>query len=279
MRVLIACEYSGTVRDAFVRRGHYARSCDLLTTESLPDPVKFRGDFGCWNHDRYTPGCEDCEFDEPYCHEHSMPAFECNCLGPTEDEAEYADDCEHGARHRSGDLFGVEDIESYDLLIAHPPCTHLAVSGARWLTRHWVKKGKGGYWHDPTEKLRLQAEAIEFVKRIAALPVKKIVIENPVSRLSTLFRKPDQIIQPWQFGHENFKATCLWLKGLPTLKTTKVITPPSKTDPDWKKWNSIWLAPPGEDRWKMRSLTFKGIAEAMAEQWGSEVKDRQLTFV
>lgn len=278
MRVLIACEHSGKVRNAFNRRGHYARSCDLLSTESLPDSVKFRGDFGCWNHEQFTPDCEDCEYDEPYCHEHQLPAHECTCLGPTEDEAEYADDCEHGARHRAGDLFSVEDIESYDLLIAHPPCTHLAVSGARWLTRHWVKKGKSGYWHDPTEKLGLQAEAIEFVKRIAALPVKKIVIENPISRLSTLFRKPDQIIQPWQFGHENFKATCFWLKGLPKLKPTRVLTPPVNTDPDWKKWNSIWLAPPGKDRWKIRSLTFDGIAEAMAEQWGSVEESRQLTF-
>lgn len=170
--------------------------------------------------------------------------------------------CEEGARHRAGDIFGVEDIESYDLVIAHPPCTHLAVSGARWLTRHWVVKKShpdGGYWHDPTEKLRQQAEAVEFVKRLNDLPVRRIAIENPISRLSTLFRKPDQIIQPWQFGHGETKATCLWLKNLPLLKPTQVV---GGREP------RVWMMS-GKDRWKNRSRTYIGVAEAMAAQWGA----------
>lgn len=264
MRVLIACEYSGAVRDAFTARGHYARSCDLLRTEVLSQTVKFRGDLGCFDHPTPDPDCWDCVNDEPWCHEHDMFAYECNCLGPTEDEAEYDEENQiemRGARHLTGDLFTVEDIEGYDLLIAHPPCTHLAVSGARWLTRHWVQRKSGGYWHDPTEKLRLQAEAVEFVKRIYNLPVPRIAIENPISRLSTLFRKPDQIIQPWQFGHGETKATCLWLKGLPKLKPTNIVE---------GREQRIWKLPPSPDRWKERSRTFAGIAEAMAAQWSSD---------
>lgn len=261
MKVLIACEFSGTVRDAFTARGHFARSCDLLNTESKPEPVTFRPDFGCFNHAKMQPGCEDCEYDEPWCHRHGQYAYECPCLGPTEDEAEYEESYERGARHRAGDLFGVEEIETYDLLIAHPPCTHLAVSGARWLTRHFVQRKDGGYWHDPTEKLRQQAEAVEFVKRIAALPVPRIAIENPISRLSTLYRKPDQIIQPWQFGHGETKATCLWLRNLPPLKPTNVVN---------GREARVHKLPPSADRWKLRSLTYRGIAEAMADQWGAD---------
>ncbi len=216
MKVLIACEYSATVRNAFEAMGHYARSCDLLPTE-VQQPVRFRHEFGCMEHEQFDPACEACEHDEPWCHRCGMYAYECPCLGPTEDEAEYVD-CEHGARHLTGDLFSIDrrELESYDLLIAHPPCTHLAVSGARWLTRHWVKKGRGGYWHDPTDKLRLQAEAIAFVKRIWAMPIPLKCIENPISRLSTLWQKPTQIVHPWQFGHGETKATCLWLTTRPT---------------------------------------------------------------
>lgn len=263
MKVLVACEFSGSVRDAFAERGHFARSCDLLSTESLSQPVRFTPDFGCYEHERRQPDCDACEHDEPWCHLHGMYAFECTCLGPTEDEAEYADTCEHGARHRAGDLFSVEDIESYDLVIAHPPCTHLAVSGARWLTRHWVAKKShpdGGYWHDPTEKLKQQADAVEFVRRINEMPVKRLAIENPISRLSTLFRKPDQIIQPWQYGHGETKATCLWLRGLPPLRPTNIVE---------GRENRVHNLPPSADRWKLRSLTYAGIAAAMADQWGA----------
>lgn len=274
MKVLVACEYSGTVRDAFSRRGHFVRSVDILPTESIPETVKFRCDYGCPEHEQRDPDCWDCENDEPYCHLHDMWAYECPCMGPTEDEAEYGpDEWElKGARHVSGDLFSVESIETYDLIIAHPPCTHLALSGNKWLTRCWIANKKlpgGGYWHDPTEKLRLQAEAVEFVKRIAALPVKRIVIENPMSRLSTLWRKPDQKVQPWHFGDEAEKTTCLWLKNLPELKPTKivgkgkrVITKGGKSLPEW------YNLPPSPDRGKLRSKTFQGFAEAMAEQWG-----------
>jgi hypothetical protein len=265
LRVLVACEHSGAVRDAFAARGHYARSVDLLPTESLPETVRGRGEYSCFDcaiHGR-VEGCEECEYGEPWCHLHGMDAWECPCIGPTEDEAEYTDDGERGARHLTGDLFTVEDIESYDLLIAHPPCTHLAVSGARWLTRHWVTKkshSQRGYWHDPAEKLKAQAEAVEFAKRIMALPVERIGMENPISRLSTLFRKPDQIIQPWQFGHGETKATCLWLKNLPKLKPTNIVA---------GRDNRIHRLPPSPDRWKERSKTFPGIAAAMAQQWGS----------
>ena len=259
MRVLIACEFSGAVRDAFTALGHYARSCDLLPTESL-HPVRYRHEFGCLDHPRYTPGCEACD-DEPYCHLHDMNAADCSCLGPTEDEAEYHEEYELGARHRTGDLFSLNplELESYDLLIAHPPCTHLAVSGARWLKRHRVRRKSGDYWHDPTEKLRLQSEALEFVRRIWALPIKRKCLENPVSRLSTLWQRPSQIIHPWQFGHGETKTTCLWLSGVSPLVPTNVV---EGRDP------RIHMMTPGPNRWKERSRTFPGIAAAMAEQWG-----------
>lgn len=243
-RVLIACEYSGAVRDAFVERGFFARSVDLLPTESHNQAVKFRGDFGCMNHPTYVVGCEDCEYDEPYCHDCDAFAYECLCMGPTEDEAEYAESCEQGARHLSGDLFSVEDLESYDLVIAHPPCTHLAVSGARWF------KAKG----------HLVDDALDFVRRIMALPVKRLCIENPVSIISTRIRKPDQVIQPWQFGHGETKATCLWLKGLPKLEPTKIVA---------GREARIHKMPPSKDRAKLRSLTYAGVAAAMADQWGA----------
>lgn len=197
MRVLIACEFSGVVRDAFAALGHDAWSCDLLPTERT-------------------------------------------------------------GQHIQGDVLDILDRE-WDLMIAHPPCTHLAVSGARWLTRHWVKKGNGGYWHDPTEKIRLQAEAVDFVKRIWALPIRMKCLENPISRLSTLWKKPTQIIQPWQFGHGETKATCLWLDGIAPLTPTKIVS---------GREARVHMLPPSPDRWKERSKTYAGIAHAMAEQWG-----------
>ena len=128
-------------------------------------------------------------------------------------------------------------------MIAHPPCTHLAVSGARWFK----------------DKRREQAEAIDFVRCLMALTIPRICIENPVSIISSRIRKPDQIIQPWQFGHGETKATCLWLKNLPKLVPTKIV--------EGRKAR-VHYAPPGPDRWKERSRTLTGIAEAMAEQWG-----------
>jgi hypothetical protein len=181
MRVLVACEYSGTVRDAFLRIGHDAMSCDLLPT------------------------------DKP---------------GP----------------HYQGDVFDVIN-DGWDLMIAHPPCTHLAVSGARWF------KDKG------TE----QEEALDFVRKLINADIDRICIENPVSIISSRIRKPDQTIQPWQFGHGETKRTCLWLKGLPKLIPTDIVD---------GRDQRIWKLPPSPDRWKIRSATFQGIADAMANQWG-----------
>jgi hypothetical protein len=180
MRVLVACEFSGRVRDAFIKAGHDAMSCDILPT------------------------------DQP---------------GP----------------HYEGD---VRDIlgEGWDLMVAHPPCTHLAVSGARWFK----------------EKQAEQAEALEFVRLLLDAPIERIALENPVSIISSKIRTPDQIIQPWQFGHGETKATCLWLKNLPPLMPTDVV--------DGRK-PVVHRMPPGPDRWKLRSLTYQGIADAMASQW------------
>jgi site-specific DNA-cytosine methylase len=139
----------------------------------------------------------------------------------------------------------VRDIlnDGWDLMIAHPPCTHLAVSGARWFK----------------EKQAEQESALEFVRLLMAAPIPKICIENPVSIISSRIRKPDQIIQPWQFGHGETKATCLWLKGLPKLKPTNIVS---------ERENRIHRMPPRPDRGKERSRTYQGIANAMAEQWG-----------
>lgn len=181
MKVLIACEYSGTVRDAFRRRGHDAVSCDLLPSDSA---------------------------------------------GP----------------HRQCDVREILD-EGWDVMIAHPPCTHLAVSGARWFK----------------EKVREQAEALDFVRLLLSAPIPKIALENPVSIISSKIRKPDQVIQPWQFGHGETKATCLWLKNLTKLKPTNIVA---------GREGRVWKMPPSPDRWKLRSKTYQGIAEAMADQWG-----------
>ena len=192
MRVLIACEYSGAVRDAFLARGHDALSCDLLPSEA--------------------PG----------------PHYQ----GPVQD------------------ILG----DGWDLMIAHPPCTHLAVSGARWFAGKQAE----------------QAEALDFVRLLLAAPIPRIALENPVSIISSRIRKPDQVIQPWQYGHEATKTTCLWLKGLPKLVPTNIVgkgarhvTKSGKSLPQW------YNLPPSADRWKIRSATFQGIADAMAEQWGN----------
>lgn len=181
MRVLIACEFSGRVRDAFKEKGHDAWSCDLLESE-------------------------------------------------------------REGKHIQGDVRGVLK-EGWDMVIAHPPCTYLASSGARWFK--YRKKE--------------QEDALEFVWSLMSAPVQKIVIENPVGVISTKIRKPDQIIQPWMFGHGETKATCLWIKGLPMLKPTKIV--------DGRE-GRVWRLPPSKDRWKDRSRTYEGIGFAMAEQWG-----------
>lgn len=180
MRVLVACEFSGVVRDAFAARGHDAWSCDLIPTE--------------------RPG-------------------------------------NHIVNHVLNIIH-----EGWDLMIAHPPCTHLAVSGARWFK----------------DKLEEQAEALVFVNCLLNAPIPRIALENPISIISSRIRKPDQIIQPWQFGHGETKATCLWLKNLPKLTPTNVVE---------GREAKVHRMPPGPDRWKERSRTYEGIAAAMASQW------------
>lgn len=183
MKVLIACEYSGVVRDAFLRLGHEAMSCDLLPTDS-PGP------------------------------------------------------------HYQGDVRDVLDFP-WDMMIAHPPCTHLSVSGAR----HFAEKRLDG---------RQQAAA-SFFMMLARSAIPRVAIENPVCVMSSLWRKPDQIIQPWQFGHGETKATCLWLRGLRPLCPTSIVE---------GREARIHRMPPSADRWKERSKTYPGIAAAMAAQWG-----------
>ena len=182
LKVLVACEYSGRVRDAFLAQGHDAISCDLLPTDA-PGP------------------------------------------------------------HIQGDIRGI-DLAAFDLMVAHPPCTHLAVSGARWFK----------------DKVPEQADALDFVRWLLAAPVPRIALENPISIISSRIRKPNQIIQPWQFGHGEVKATCLWLKGLPKLTPTEIVA---------GRDQRIWPLPPSAERWKLRSTTYPGIAAAMAAQWSN----------
>ncbi len=194
MRVLVACEFSGTVRDAFLRQGHDAWSCDLLPTE---------------------------------------------VIGP----------------HIKADVLTVLD-ENWDLMIAHPPCTYLCSSGLHWNGRR------------PGRQAQTDA-ALAFVKRLLEAPIPRIALENPVGCISTRIRPPDQILHPWQFGHPESKTTCLWLKNLPPLRPTKVLRlPPGGRWRNQTKSGQNYLAP-SPDRWKLRSLTYPGIAEAMALQWGS----------
>lgn len=169
-------------------------------------------------------------------------AWSCDFLSAEDDASNHADVDDFLGHHYQGD---VRDIlgNGWDLMIAHPPCTHLAVSGARWFK----------------DKRKEQAEALDFVRELLAAPVERIALENPVSIISSHIRKPDQIIQPWQFGHGETKATCLWLKNLPKLVPTNIVD---------GRIARVHHASPGPDRWKERSRTLAGIARAMAEQWG-----------
>ena len=177
----MACEFSGTVRDAFARLGHNAWSCDLLPSKAI-------------------------------------------------------------GNHIQGDVRAILS-DGWDLMIAHPPCTHLCVSGARWFK----------------QKQAEQSEALEFVRLLFDAPIPRIALENPIGIISTRIRKPDQIIQPWQFGHGETKATCLWLENLPKLVPNDIVA---------GRKPACHFASPGLDRWKERSLTYHGIAQAMADQWG-----------
>jgi site-specific DNA-cytosine methylase len=194
VRVLVACEYSGRVRDAFRAAGHDAMSCDLLDTE-VPGP------------------------------------------------------------HYVGDVLDVLD-DGWDLMVAHPPCTHLAVSGNRYMAEK-IADGR-------------QAEALDFVRLLLDAPVPFIALENPVSVISSAIRKPDQTIQPWWFGHGEVKATCLWLKNLPPLRPTHIVE---------GREARVHLMPPGPDRWRERSRTFEGVAAAMASQWTPAVLSEQAALL
>ena len=196
MRVLIACEYSGAVRDAFMVAGHDAMSCDLLPSE-IPGP------------------------------------------------------------HYQGDVRDVLN-DGWDLMVAHPPCTYLSVSGM-----HWTRRGL----RDP----QLTEDALDFVRLLMEAPIPRIALENPVSIISTRIRKPDQVIQPWQYGHDASKTTCLWFKNLPALQPTQIVEP--RIVNGRRRWanqtdNGQNRLSPSADRWKRRSATYAGIAAAMAAQWG-----------
>lgn len=151
---------------------------------------------------------------------------------------------EKPGQHIQGDALKAMHSRRWDMMIAHPPCTHLAVSGARWFK----------------DKLAEQGKALEFVRLLLDAPIERIALENPVSIISSRIRKPDQIIQPWQFGHGEVKATCLWLKGLPLLRSTNIVE---------GRTARVHREPPGPDRWKNRSRTLEGVGKAMAEQWGN----------
>ena len=252
MRVLVACEFSGTVRDEFLRLGHDAWSCDLLPTESVGP--HFQGDVTLLL-DGWVPVlmtqevCDMC--DEMYCNMHQDHASECFCYGPTQDGIEY--------RMVGDTLCGrPEDKPHWDLLIAHPPCTYLCSSGL-----HWNKRTPGR--EQKTE------EALEFVRLLLNAPVEKIALENPIGRIGTAIRPADQIIQPFMFADDAIKQTALWLKNLPKLVPTVMVEP--RIVNGKKRWGNQTDSGqnrlgPSDDRWKLRSKTYHGIAIAMAEQWG-----------
>jgi hypothetical protein len=256
LRVLVACEYSGTVRDAFNALGHEAMSCDLLPTDSRGH--HYQGDvrnvLDGWMPVSFSADCTGEDKDE--CSVCGDYYDFCPCPSPTQDEMEFLDS--------DGVMFARPiGRPHWDLMIAHPPCTYLSVSGI-----HWNNRGRG--WNNTDM-------ALEFVRMLMAqYQIPRIALENPVSIISSKIRKPDQIIQPWQFGHDASKATCLWLKGLPPLQPTCIIEP--RIVGGKKRWANQGdggqsKLGPSDDRWKIRSVTYKGIAEAMADQWGGPAVD------
>ena len=219
MRVLVACEESQAVCKAFREKGHEAYSCDIIECSGGHPEWHIQGDV--------------------------LPLIN----GASDDFY-----CRIDFHTQNGDWH--ELPWKWDLIIAHPPCTHLAVSGARWFTQ--------GY-----KPIELQYEARDFFMNFANANCDKIAIENPVGRMSTYWRKPDQIINPWQFGHTTNKKTCLWLKGLPLLQPTDIIPPEQRTNEIWQsEFGGKKVAWGTDECRKMRSKTFPGIAKAMAEQWG-----------
>lgn len=269
MRVLVACEFSGTVRDAFRARGHDAWSCDLLPTEK--PGLHYQGDvrdlLDGWMPVRYSAECDPEE--EGWCQLTDCDPAECLCPGPTDDRMEYQE-TERG-------LFARPTAHpQWDLMIAHPPCTYLTIA-AEWAYKdNPGKKMKEGVLFGAARR-QAREEALAFVQTLAAAPIARIAIENPVGVLSSRWIKPNQIIQPYMFGEDASKATCLWLKGLPNLTATTRI--PGRVVGEDKRGYTImrWgnqtdsgqnKLPPSADRWKLRSATYQGIADAMAEQWG-----------
>jgi len=262
MRVLVACEYSGTVRDAFTAVGAHAVSCDLLPTEA--PGIHYQGDVAHlldgWEPVQFTGECDP--DGDGWCVVRDCDPDACQCIGPTMDGAEY--------KEVDGVLLGRPVARPHwDLMIAHPPCTYLAVSGL-----HWNKR-------DPERAAKTEA-GLDFVRLLMNAPIPRIAVENPISCISSRIRKPDQIIQPWMFGHDASKATCLWLKGLPLLQHHRkdyiqgrvvgedkrgktIVRYANQTDSGQNRLG------PSDDRWKIRSETYAGIARAMAEQWGNEL--------
>lgn len=195
MRVLVACEFSGVVRDAFAKKGHDAWSCDLLPTESDGNHIQ-------------------------------------------DDVLKHLDD-------------------GWDLMVAHPPCTFLTVSANKWMNHpRYPNRAKD------------REEAIAFFMSLYNAPITRVAVENPIGVISTRFRKPDQVIQPWMFGHGETKATCLWLKGLSPLLATHIDNDMFAVQTPVKREQRLHKLPPSKDRWKLRSITYSGIADAMADQWG-----------
>lgn len=183
-------------------------------------------------------------------------AWSCDIL-PAEDGSEY---------HIQGDLLEVLK-DKWDMLIGHPPCTYLSLSGARWCKDHWVKNKKGDWWHDGTKNRENRDKAIEFFRKLWEADIPRICLENPMSVASTHVAPKSQTIQPYEYGHPEFKTTWLWLKNLPHLVPTEVLTPPVKGTPEFKEWSVVHYATPGDDRASDRSRTYQGIADAMADQW------------
>lgn len=251
MRVLNACEFSGVVRRAFRALGHDAYSCDILPAAD-GSPFHIQADVRLvlegWMPVQFSMDCDpegtgECRFGE--CLD------TCSCIRPTQDGIEY--------QELEGVLYGrPEDHPYWDLMIAHPPCTYLAVSGMHRTTRGL---------RDP----QLTEDALDFVRCLLDAPIERIALENPVSVISSRIRKPTQIIQPYEYGHDASKKTCLWLKNLPPLVRTHYVMPRQVNGlPRWANQTDSGQnrLPPTADRWALRSETYQGIADAMAEQWG-----------
>jgi hypothetical protein len=255
MRVLVACELSGVVRDAFVRAGHSAYSCDIEDSESRG--LHYKGDvldlLEGWAPVRFSQECQELqdEVDLEFCPVSMVESCCCYCYGPTQEGIEY--------KEVEGGLLGRPVARPHwDLIIAHPPCTYLCSSGL-----HWNKRIEGR-----TQKTE---DALKFVWTLLDAPCEKIALENPRGCIGTRIRHSDQVIQPYQFGHDASKETHLWLKNLPLLEPTGEVLP------RWVNGKPRWINQldsgqnrlgPSKDRARIRSRTYEGIAAAMAAQWG-----------